>query len=313
MVRTHNTRSKAVKAEPSKRPTRSGPAPSGLEELTYEIILEILDAAESKTRRHYAKFPELLKHVLFELEERRKSCNRQPYPPQDLLQRFLEYEQYTMNCWNDHRLGQDIPTWYGPNAPPIDLNDFTHWNRTGNFSDADESFPIRATARALGISFEEPEPMVPYSTIREAVRAYQEVQKGNVAFVDMIPLLPHSAFNQNRKRKGKEPEQKKNQGSKTEEKESERKPTNTYGKLDDAPSMNLDFPNANLTAAEIIAFLPQWMKSWGVIDRLISNGGTAAIIEKMVNTFREMPKGAISANTVLRMMQCASAKTQIPV
>jgi hypothetical protein len=81
------------------------------------------------------------------------------------------------------------------------------------------------------------------------------------------------------------------------------KERSNYGKLSDAPSSNLDFPDGNLTAAEIMAFLPQWTKSWDVIERFISNGGRTGTLTTMVNTFRDMAKGNVSNNSLLRMMQ----------
>lgn len=86
-------------------------------------------------------------------------------------------------------------------------------------------------------------------------------------------------------------------------------PTVTYGKLDDSPSANLGFPTGNITAAEIVAIFPQWLKSWDVIDRLVSNGARSATIRNMLNAMRTMPKGNIESNTILRMWQ-GSLKTR---
>lgn len=57
--------------------------------------------------------------------------------------------------------------------------------------------------------------------------------------------------------------------SETTEKISTGRGGDGYDKLGDAPSMLLEFPNGNITLAEICAFLPQSVKSWDVIDRLI--------------------------------------------
>lgn len=62
---------------------------------------------------------------------------------------------------------------------------------------------------------------------------------------------------------------------------------NAFG--EGGPSWNLPFPNSNLTAAEIIAYLPLYLKSVDVIDRFVINGGTASHISRMVNEFRFQP------------------------
>lgn len=71
----------------------------------------------------------------------------------------------------------------------------------------------------------------------------------------------------------------------------------------DAPSWNLAFPDGNLTAAEILAYLPHWLKSLDVIDRFVSNGARAFVVAAMVNEFREQPLGQPwSANSASIMM-----------
>tara|TARA_R110002003_G_scaffold42_2_gene3064 strand:- start:442 stop:1464 length:1023 start_codon:yes stop_codon:yes gene_type:complete len=56
-----------------------------------------------------------------------------------------------------------------------------------------------------------------------------------------------------------------------------------------SPSWNLPFPSGNLTAAEILAYLPHWLKSVDVIDRFITNGGKSLTIAAMINEFRNLP------------------------
>lgn len=76
-----------------------------------------------------------------------------------------------------------------------------------------------------------------------------------------------------------------------------------YDKLGDAPSMLLPFPDGNITLAEICAFLPQSIKSWDVIDRLIWNGVTTVTLVTMINHFRDMPRGKIENSATYRMMK----------
>jgi hypothetical protein len=56
-----------------------------------------------------------------------------------------------------------------------------------------------------------------------------------------------------------------------------------------SPSWNLSFPCGNLTAAEILAYLPHWLKSVDVIDRFVTNGGKSYTIAAMINEFRYLP------------------------
>lgn len=58
-----------------------------------------------------------------------------------------------------------------------------------------------------------------------------------------------------------------------------------------SPSWNLSFPSGNLTAAEILAYLPHWLKSVDVIDRFVTNGGRSRTIAAMINEFRHQPTG----------------------
>jgi len=85
-----------------------------------------------------------------------------------------------------------------------------------------------------------------------------------------------------------------------------------YRQVDDAfgkgsPGWNLPFPNGNLTAAEIIAYCPHWLKSVDVVDRFINNGGKSNVLAAMINEFRDQPGGntMFHANSVCRMMQHA--------
>lgn len=75
------------------------------------------------------------------------------------------------------------------------------------------------------------------------------------------------------------------------------------GKCQDAPSPEHDFPDANITLAELAAFLPQSIKSWDIVDRIIWNGATTNDIQKMINKYRDMPYGDIDTNSVFMMMR----------
>ena len=79
--------------------------------------------------------------------------------------------------------------------------------------------------------------------------------------------------------------------------------TRTMGKLLDAPSPEHDFPNANITIAEIATFLPQSIKSWDVGDRILWNNAATEDIANLINKHRTMPVGTIENNSVFLMMR----------
>lgn len=56
-----------------------------------------------------------------------------------------------------------------------------------------------------------------------------------------------------------------------------------------SPSWNLSFPTGNLTCAEILAYLPHWLKSVDVVDRLVTNGGRAYTVAAIISEFRYLP------------------------
>lgn len=76
-----------------------------------------------------------------------------------------------------------------------------------------------------------------------------------------------------------------------------------FGKCQDAPSPGHGFPDANITLAELAAFLPQSIKSWDIVDRIVWNGATTNDLQKMINKYRDMPHGKIDTNFVFMMMR----------
>jgi hypothetical protein len=79
-----------------------------------------------------------------------------------------------------------------------------------------------------------------------------------------------------------------------------------HNKLYDAPSLDIDFPSGNVTGVEILTYLPQWVKSWDVTERLVENGWTQSAMAKVINKHRTMGHGKILTNAVYRMMQSAA-------
>ncbi|KAF1927022.1 uncharacterized protein M421DRAFT_93592 [Didymella exigua CBS 183.55] len=77
-----------------------------------------------------------------------------------------------------------------------------------------------------------------------------------------------------------------------------------------SPSWNLSFPDGNLTAAEILAYLPHWLKSVDVILRLVNHGGRSVTITHLLNKYRKMPTGGFQPNSTTVMMQYAMRRAR---
>ena len=73
-------------------------------------------------------------------------------------------------------------------------------------------------------------------------------------------------------------------------------------RLHDAPSRNLEFPQGNITAAEICAFLPNSLKTRDVALRMGYNGLTGPTLAFMINRFRVM-SSEIDTDIITRVMQ----------
>lgn len=82
-----------------------------------------------------------------------------------------------------------------------------------------------------------------------------------------------------------------------------------------SPSWNLPFPVGNLTAAEMLAYLPHWLKSIDVVDRLITNGGKSYTIAALINEFRHLPgdgDGIFRPNSAQIMMSYGMRRAGFP-
>tara|TARA_R110002003_G_scaffold42_1_gene3060 strand:+ start:1677 stop:3251 length:1575 start_codon:yes stop_codon:yes gene_type:complete len=66
------------------------------------------------------------------------------------------------------------------------------------------------------------------------------------------------------------------------------------------PPRNLRFPSfGNITAVEICTFLPEWLRSKDIVNRLIQNGFTTDELTKIVNHHRQSPKTHSAMNNTM--------------
>ncbi|CAO2653652.1 Nn.00g030630.m01.CDS01 [Neocucurbitaria sp. VM-36] len=73
----------------------------------------------------------------------------------------------------------------------------------------------------------------------------------------------------------------------------------------DAPSAQLRMPqDADITAAELIAFLPNWLRSYDVVYRFAQNGMDTATLSNILNYHRTSTKGyAMINNSLCKVIQ----------
>lgn len=69
-----------------------------------------------------------------------------------------------------------------------------------------------------------------------------------------------------------------------------------------SPSWNMAFPTGNLTAAEILAYLPHWLKSVDVVDRFVANGGRSHTVAAIINQFRYLPGDSVFRSNSAQIM-----------
>ncbi|EUC42370.1 hypothetical protein COCMIDRAFT_39540 [Bipolaris oryzae ATCC 44560] len=76
-----------------------------------------------------------------------------------------------------------------------------------------------------------------------------------------------------------------------------------------APSWDLSFPAGALTAAEITAYCPHWLKSIDIINRFLCHGARTIHIAALLNEFRNFPDDRVfNTNSTLVMMSYAMRK-----
>ncbi|USP75592.1 uncharacterized protein yc1106_02866 [Curvularia clavata] len=80
-----------------------------------------------------------------------------------------------------------------------------------------------------------------------------------------------------------------------------------------AVSWNIGFPDGNITAPEMIAYVPHNLKGIDWIDRLVSHGAKASHIAAMINEFRTLPGNRVHMpNSTLIMISYAMRRAGKP-
>jgi hypothetical protein len=254
---------RSIENLPSIAPSSSTVAPSLP---TRGDVQDMLDIAQLDAGIRYAHVPHLAEMLQYSYQEGLLDCNKWNVDPLPLLVLHLRGERTILNQYNKHRLG--LSNDKGQNNPEDDV------------ADRLEFFPLRNELMSRG----------DYILHEEVLRPiYQTPPKS------LVPPTPQKKMTSARETPA--------QATPPFGKTKSGRASYIYNKLDDAPATNLDFPTGNITIPEMAAFLPNSIKSWDAVDRLIGNGATQATYALMINTFRVMPRGQIPNNSVYRMMK----------
>jgi hypothetical protein len=299
-------------------------------EVTIEQASAIIGDATALASTQYNDRPDLMDQLVHLYNRCLEQFDPTVKTAQQTLGDLVKTEKLIIGAYNDHRLGRSLPSWTRhacykqKNESLIDTN----------LPDIEGTFPLRVAARQNDVVVADPGRIIWNATLGDALRlaitnAPSEVER---RYLGQTYLQLQQDLEAERLRIARARDMEAAQSMPVPDKRTPAQeapfttpaasprgtkrpaPNNTLSgsqlvaprnKLYDAPSMNVPFPTGNMTAAEVAAFLPHWMKSWDVIERFAHNGGTKQILARMVNTLRTMPRGLLPANTILKFMQNA--------
>ncbi|KAF2127531.1 hypothetical protein P153DRAFT_387274 [Dothidotthia symphoricarpi CBS 119687] len=237
---------------------------------THKDVIEMLTNARSEVQRLYAHIPRLcavLSDTLIDCVKDNGLLESNPICDlEQVLMTQVRVERGIISAYNKHRLGG--AKWHHEHHRLAEGQ--ADYSKDHNLLDQLDTFPFHSEVVRRGFKF----------TALDLRPLYQ-VPEYVAVDTTSTPGTGHTQ---------------------TPSKKSGRR-ADSYGKLVDAPSAGLAFPNGNITLAEIAAFLPESIKSWDVIDRIVGNDATSATIAQLINHFRDMPRGHIMSNTIYRSMK----------
>lgn len=234
---------------------------------TYAEVIAMLGAADKEVNTKYARIPKLRDELKAQYADSIGQCELAERDPLTLLRTRLRLERLVFDAYNKHRLGDD-PT------------------STEEIEEDLESFPFRMAV--VEGSF--------WTLTEDIEPIYQRVNhdRHNAADTDFVPATPQTKKSSSKRIAPSTAPSTRNKTGRTVE---------NYDKLEDAPRPNLSFPNAKITIPEMAAFVPNAIKSWDVIDRVCGSGLAQLIYSIMMNHYREMARGQITANSTYRMFK----------
>jgi hypothetical protein len=245
---------------------------------THVEVIAMLNEADADVRRTYRDKPKLLEALREQFWDGIQQCKQAHLDAATLLRARLQSERHVFHAWNRHRLFQ------------ADLLNNTDLDVLEDL----ESFPLR------------------FAVVEHGFQAFTNDLLPIGQWADQTAHTPapkKSAPETSHPAKPSKPKTPADGNYDTPASKSKiGRASEKYGKLPEAPPANLAFPPANILITELAAFLPHSVKSWDVTDRTCGNGLVPAIYAKLMNHFRDMPRGPIAANSVYRMFKAPMTK-----
>lgn len=271
-------------------------------------VQNVFDEAHREAGVVYGDTLYLQEYLQWLYREAFDRCNQEDVDPVVELHKTIWTERLTLDAFNKHRLGNAVTE---RNQRPIDPKNVVEYNEEENIPELLEFFPLRAALAKRGCEVDAPPIFQLEGTVTEGhlgtakvPLAPKEPIKSSVTSSIKAPTQPVAVPKKAIPKKAIPTRAIPTKAAPTKAVPTKATgSTATYNKLRDAPSAWLAFPAGNLTFAEIMAFLPQSIKSVDMINRLLFNGAMTTTITDMINQYRDMNDGAINNNSVYRMMK----------
>lgn len=259
----------------------------------YEVQ-NVLDAAQIDVLQLYSSAPHLRDVLRDNLLDGFDDCNLREAKHMQILHEQLRGEHRILDAYNKHRLGRAAHLRYKNMQKPADP---VEYDVADNIPELLRQFPVRHQLSLHDCHVQVP----PIYQAPDNVAGHKGPPKP-VATPSNRPIKTPVSVASSSKVSTKSGNNT-TPSQITPSKKSMGRGAPNYDKLADAPSAYLGLPDGNLTLAEITAFVPQSLKSWDVIDRLLWNGTMSVTLAAMINHFRVMPRGRIENNSVYRLMK----------
>ncbi|EDU48063.1 conserved hypothetical protein [Pyrenophora tritici-repentis Pt-1C-BFP] len=237
--------------------------------LSRQEVQDIFDEAQLRAGDLYQDVPYLQIFLQENHCRALENCNLQDADLTREMYSALIFERQTFDAFNRHRLGHDE----------------VEYKEEENIPEQVEFFPLRCAVVNRGVEVVAKPIFQLEGTVggnqvdsgRAHVPSKNPDQLGDPTSPPLSPQLPTS------------PQKTGSSGG--------------YNKLRGAPSAWLALPDGNITLAEVMAFVPQSIKSVDVINRFLFNGAMTTTLTDMINNYRVMGNGAITNNSAYRMMK----------
>jgi hypothetical protein len=255
--------------------------------LSREEAQDILDRVQLQVGASLSGYPDLCYHMQAFLQEGVEDCNDNSRDPASVINQRVFAEWMTLNAFNKHRLGK-----------MSDPDNNPDYHEEDNFPNDFSSWPLCSEVVKLGVQIEAAPLFQMSGTVEynQTSSARTAIRKPTATPTKSTDDAQNTITPRSIPKKTSPAKSKPGFGS------------NKYDKLRGSPPTWLPLPKGNLTLAEITAFLPQLLKCWDIIDRLLWNGALSVTLATMINHFREMSMGDIPNNTIYVMMKGAIKK-----